>query len=72
MPQGFEVGQVVRLKSGGPLMTIKGIDVYGNVPHIQAKCEWFDKGHKREEGVFELPTLECADQERPYTSSIGE
>ncbi len=70
MPHGFEVGQVVRLKSGGPKMTIKGIEQYGSVPHDQAKCEWFDAANKRQEGVFELPTLEPAGQEHRATFAV--
>jgi uncharacterized protein YodC (DUF2158 family) len=32
------VGSRVRLKSGGPQMTVKFFDEYGS-----AYCEWFDK-----------------------------
>jgi uncharacterized protein YodC (DUF2158 family) len=37
----FEVGDVVRLKSGGPSMMIRSID--GN----ELLCEWFDKAVPR-------------------------
>jgi uncharacterized protein YodC (DUF2158 family) len=56
MPHTFEVGQVVKVKSGGPEMTIQQIDDYGS-GRPQASCVWFD-GKKRESYVFELDTLE--------------
>lgn len=37
--QIFEVGQTVRLKSGGPLMTIEGINAQN--PNF-VTCIWFD------------------------------
>ncbi|HEV3110067.1 MAG TPA: DUF2158 domain-containing protein [Candidatus Binataceae bacterium] len=54
MADGFQVGDVVKLKSGGPLMTIEEID--GDRAH----CLWF-KGDKRETGTFPLATLTKAD-----------
>lgn len=45
----FKLGDTVWLKSGGPVMTIKGTE-QGFV-----LCEWFDKDHKWHEGRF-LPT----------------
>ncbi len=48
----------------------KGIEQYGSVPHDQAKCEWFDAANKRQEGVFELPTLEPAGQEHRATFAV--
>jgi uncharacterized protein YodC (DUF2158 family) len=48
------------LKSGGPNMTIEEIGDFsfmGTGGHDQAKCVWF-VGTKRQEGVFEFPTLE--------------
>lgn len=53
----LKVGDVVRLKSGGPAMTIEEIGKYGmGSTHDQAKCVWFE-GKKMQERVFELPTL---------------
>jgi uncharacterized protein YodC (DUF2158 family) len=71
MPHGFEVGQVVRLKSGGPKMTVSGIADYGYAGHDQALCVWFE-GIKRQEAVFELLTLERADQDHRPTFAITE
>jgi uncharacterized protein YodC (DUF2158 family) len=52
MPE-FKEGAVVRLKSGGPKMTIDTIDKFG------ATCVWFDGG-ERKEGLFKLDSLEIA------------
>jgi uncharacterized protein YodC (DUF2158 family) len=54
----FQKGDVVQLKSGGPVMTIEDIGEYGmpGSTHTQAKCIWFDKT-KKMEGVFELHLL---------------
>jgi uncharacterized protein YodC (DUF2158 family) len=58
MDHNFEVGDVVQLKSGGPLMTIEYIGSFsmGAPGADQAKCVWFE-GTKKKEGVFELPTF---------------
>jgi uncharacterized protein YodC (DUF2158 family) len=53
----FKAGDVVRLKSGGPPMTIEGIGKYSmGATQDRAKCVWFE-GMKRMEAVFELVTL---------------
>jgi len=56
-------GDVVKLKSGGPLMTIQDIDHWGMVysgmnsyPKDQAQCYWFD-GNEMKEGIFNLESL---------------
>jgi uncharacterized protein YodC (DUF2158 family) len=67
----LEVGQVVRLKSGGPRMTITGIARYGNIPHDQAKCVWFEGSNKKED-VFELPALEGENERHGTTFAITE
>lgn len=56
----FEVGQVVKLKSGGPDMTIQGfgtIEFSGNY-----RCQWF-AGKKLENGVFPEQSLELVKDE---------
>jgi len=66
MDQEFKAGDVVRLKSGGPAMTIEGIGKYGpGASKDNAKCVWFD-GKKRYEQVFELDTLSPAS----HTTSV--
>jgi uncharacterized protein YodC (DUF2158 family) len=60
MADEFKVGDVVRLKSGGPRMTIEELGDYstmGVAGHDQAKCVWFE-GTKHLRGVFEFASLE--------------
>jgi uncharacterized protein YodC (DUF2158 family) len=47
----FEVGQTVRLKSGGPLMTVSLDYATGTY-----QCTWFD-GKKQQSGNFPQATL---------------
>ena len=55
-------GDVVKLKSGGPKMTIQEIASWGGYPtggpyeKDQAKCFWFD-GNEMKEGIFKLSSL---------------
>lgn len=56
MPSPFKVGDVVMLKSGGPLMTISQIAADGNGrPCVW--CDWFD-GNKTANAVFPQESLE--------------
>ncbi len=60
MEHEFKDGDVVRLKSGGPEMTIEGIDKYGTgATRDNAKCVWFE-GKNLKSAVFELHTLTTA------------
>ncbi|PUE60259.1 hypothetical protein B9Z44_12160 [Limnohabitans curvus] len=53
----FEIGAVVQLKSGGPLMTVHKQDDYSPTgPNPGLLCVWFD-GAKRVEDVFDPRTL---------------
>lgn len=53
----LKIGDVVRLKSGGPKMTITEIGKYGYSDHEQVKCVWFDS-NKKTEDLFEKEVLE--------------
>jgi uncharacterized protein YodC (DUF2158 family) len=54
----FKVGDVVVLKSGGPLMTIHNIrDVSPNDPNPGLSCIWFDN-FKKVEDVFDARAVE--------------
>lgn len=56
----FKLGDLVRLKSGGPTMTIRGID--GD----QYDCTWFNDKHIQQAGFFYDHELESAeDDPRP-------
>lgn len=58
MSQQWQEGDVVRLKSGGPIMTVKIYDAYkgGNV------CQWF-VGTDLKEGVFSNAQLVVVDED---------
>jgi uncharacterized protein YodC (DUF2158 family) len=58
----FQKGNTVRLKSGGPIMTIETIDArayLGGSEKDHARCQWFEK-NELETGVFPLASLEAA------------
>ena len=56
----FQTGDVVRLKSGGPCMTITAIGDYSGwtmSPSHTVSCMWFE-GQKKQETVFDVAILE--------------
>ena len=57
----FQVGSEVRLKSGGPVMTVEGpvTDVVGN-PTGDLHCTWFDSKRVVQSDVFHPEMLEDA------------
>lgn len=52
----FAIGDTVKLKSGGPLMTIDSIDARNKI-----FCKWF-AGSKLENGTFDKKTLVISDK----------
>jgi uncharacterized protein YodC (DUF2158 family) len=50
----IKVGDTVRLRSGGPIMTVEALDV-----DEQVICTWFE-GTKKKHDRFALATLEPA------------
>lgn len=62
MSDQFEVGDVVKLKSGGEKMTIEKIEDDGYV-----SCVWFE-GSQVQRGAFAAATLQ---KYKPATGSIG-
>lgn len=56
----FNKGDTVRLKSGGPLMTVEEVGVFGIVPKEGVKCVWFDKNLRKEE-VFDPAVIKPSD-----------
>jgi uncharacterized protein YodC (DUF2158 family) len=50
---GFEIGDLVELKSGGPTMVVEDLGMLDNSP---ITCVWFD-GNKREAGQFKREIL---------------
>ena len=54
----FEIGAVVRLKSGGPKITVAGT-AFNELPYVNAyPCVWFDSKGTKHDGVFESDALE--------------
>lgn len=54
----FNVGDVVQLKSGGPLMTVHSIGDYSPTgPNPGLLCVWFD-GNKKVEDIFDPRAVE--------------
>jgi uncharacterized protein YodC (DUF2158 family) len=57
MAEEITLGDLVELKSGGPMMTVEEIGKYGmGATKDRAKCVWFEN-KKRMEAIFELHTL---------------
>ena len=54
----LQIGDVVQLKSGGPIMTISNIGDYSHSggPAKGAYCEWFD-GNINKKALFDLRAL---------------
>lgn len=53
----FKKGDTVRLKSGGPAMTIQNLGEYEHAGiEDGALCVWFDRGQRQEE-VFDVVML---------------
>jgi uncharacterized protein YodC (DUF2158 family) len=50
----FKKGEVVQLKSGGPLMGVSDVD--GNTVH----CRWFDKNNEEKSSSFPAEMLQAA------------
>lgn len=54
----FKVGDIVKLKSGGPDMTVEGWSAY----HGSFECQWF-AGKKLDTGRFKFESLELVNTE---------
>ena len=57
----LHVGDVVRLKSGGPEMTVMEHPLkiaHGENSISHAICQWFDEHGKKSQGTFLVDTLE--------------
>jgi uncharacterized protein YodC (DUF2158 family) len=60
----FKVGDVVKLKSGGPLMTITGTSVGPDRPTLFS-CSWFDKDNHEQTGSFPADALVAPSPRQP-------
>ncbi|WP_414561208.1 YodC family protein [Ralstonia wenshanensis] len=59
MATQFKVGDIVQLKSGGPIMTVRSLPTAG---HNAYSCQWF-AGKKLESGSFPLESLQAAQKD---------
>ena len=65
---GFLEGDVVQLRSGGPKMTVDGLD--DQAGKVQAKCSWFN-GAIRMSDLFELHSLRNLDDAVPAGVTVS-
>jgi uncharacterized protein YodC (DUF2158 family) len=54
----FKIGEVVKVKSGGPLMTVTGPNAFAGGKAV-VSCIWFDGTNPRA-GAFPAETLELS------------
>jgi len=53
----FKKGELVKLKSGGPTMTVKDVGKYDLIDD-GVLCEWYDvKDNKYQERIFDIEVL---------------
>ena len=69
----FQKGQKVRLKSGGPVMTISNTGNFSMGSGIEdgALCVWFDDKNDVKEKVFDVSVLEEAADKGSFTPQRG-
>lgn len=62
---GFKVGDIVKLKSGGPNMTVNEILINHttDLPTGKYRCQWF-AGKKLDTGLFPVESLEPVQPEK--------
>jgi uncharacterized protein YodC (DUF2158 family) len=57
----FQKGNVVKLKSGGPKMTVMNVGDWSPTGPVDGVlCTWFDEKNKHSEHVFDAATLDIA------------
>ena len=58
MAEQFKIGDFVRLKSGGPSMTVTSLDCYG-LGVIEVSCFWFDDKQHEHKTTLPADVLEA-------------
>jgi uncharacterized protein YodC (DUF2158 family) len=61
MESTFKIGDVVRIQSGGPAMTVEYLTDDYNV-----KCVWFNKRQKLKRGEFKTLILKFSDPTKVF------
>jgi uncharacterized protein YodC (DUF2158 family) len=56
MSNGIKAGDTVRLKSGGPRMTVARVEQ--GKTEARAWCQWFGEGGKKEADYFPVTSLQ--------------
>ena len=57
----FKKGDTVRVKNGGPLMTVQSVDRYSNIEN-GVLCIWFERNQPQEK-VFDEAVLKISDND---------
>lgn len=60
----FKIGDVVKLKGGGPLMTVTGTSVGADRPTLFT-CNWFDKENREQGSAYPADALVEAGTRKP-------
>ena len=58
MAEPFNTGDTVRLKSGGPNMTVTGVGDPHETGTVWVTCEWFDEKETHQSSTFPADALE--------------
>jgi uncharacterized protein YodC (DUF2158 family) len=67
----FKVGDVVRLKSGGPKMTVQSVGDFSREGlKVGVLCVWF-RGEDRQQSIFHPDSLEVAGQDVAAIAAIA-
>lgn len=62
----IKIGDIVRLKSGSPLMTVDSIEEHGhNTSVAKANCVWFE-GTNQKKALFALTSLELEEVKKSF------
>jgi uncharacterized protein YodC (DUF2158 family) len=65
MSSALSVGDVVKLKSGGPEMTVTSIGTAGSMIGLGTiECTWFEDGSKKKHGTFRIEMLQIVTQDK--------
>lgn len=67
----FKSGDLVRLKSGGPTMTVVKYDKFGHDDGQSYKCRWFDGKNQLAEDTFSEQELQIAKTSGTFTLERG-
>lgn len=67
----FEKGATVRVRSGGPKMTVENVGQTAMTGELLVWCVWFDEKRQRQRATFAPESLERALEKSAGTSLLG-